>query len=112
MKKLFLLAILLLAAPAQASETYLFTLTSASPTAATNNNTTELLSEGGQYAIQCDGAARVRASAGGDAATANSVLVEANRLFDLPLFSREKRISVLAVAGTVNCRVYAVKKVR
>lgn len=113
MKKWILaVALLFTAAPARASDEYYFTLSSTNPTADTSNTSTEALVAGGNYAIQCNGSAYYRASVDGTAAVTNDVQVEMSKLFDIPLFGDEKRLSVLAASGTVACKVYKVKKKR
>lgn len=104
------LAVLALTAAALASDRYLFTLSSTNPTAATNNNTSQVIAVNSYVAVQCDAAAYVKPSAGGTAATTNDVKLAADQLYDIGLRSNELRVSVLAVSGTANCRVFGVLK--
>lgn len=117
--KHFLMALALaVAVPAGASDQYQFTLTSANPTADTSDPTVgaEVLVPGATYAVWCSNTTstnvtHVRASVGGTAATTNDVPLGEKIVWDVTLFGDEKRISVLASAGTSTCRV-ALKKER
>lgn len=64
---------------------------------------------GKQYAMQCDAAARYRACERATCtATTNDALVEAGKMFDIPLSTDMTRIAVISVSGTANCRLYTV----
>ncbi len=109
MKKLaFLVALFGFAA--FAGDKYKFTLASTSPTADISNTSTEVLTAGGTYAVQCDAAAHIKTSTGGTAATTNDVKLAVDQLYDVDLLGGEVRISALAVSGTANCRVFQVNK--
>lgn len=88
------------------SDRYVATLASTSPTAAT---TTTQLKAGGKYSLQGDAAFYVNATKDGTAVTAATGLrVEANALFDVDMRGGEAFLSVLAVSGTANVKVFSV----
>lgn len=100
-----LLAVLLLALPAAAADTFVGLL--ASPGTSVNNTTTAApfeLSPSQQYAIQCDAAAYV--VAGATASTSDGVKLAAGQLYDVWLASTPVRLSVIGDGGAVNCRVF------
>lgn len=100
-----LLAVLLLALPAAASDTYVGTLAS-SGTSVSNTTTAAPfdLSPSQRYAIQCDAAAYV--VAGPTATTTAGVKLAAGQLYDVWLASTPPRLAIIGDGGAANCRVF------
>lgn len=110
MKNMIIFAALLLALvglswDAEAGDDVVATVSSTAPTSAC----TAVLNAKFKYAVQCDGAARVRMSVDGqpDAGSGSrlGVKVAADALYDSPTTYDQRYICVTAVTGTVTCDV-------
>jgi hypothetical protein len=115
MKRTLAVLAILVAAPSFAGENLLGTITAT--TTAQNNATTAVvfdIPEGAKVSVQCDAAGYVltgKTSAVTASAT-NAVKVSADALYDTStpldgtLSGTKAYISVVAVSGTINCRVF------